>query len=232
MDEVVNLLERMGNREIPVDEDLIIQKLGENKLILGQVDTQGNTFLHYAVKANSYPICSFILEKEPDYVLYANKAWNTPLHIACEYGYYEIAIKLIMVSAALGAVDGELNHKNRDKKTPVELLKIRSEDEKKNRSKDMILAYIENWDTPLHVACREGNVELAFTLLKSGVDWSYRNKKGQTPEDILRTRRDDQSVIDLRKNIILAEMETLHDRHQISNKSRRSRQYYGYIQQQ
>jgi len=111
---------------------------------------------------------------------------ETPLHLACKYGKFEIALLLLKHGA-------RVDTRNIQYQTPLHQLSlswpwrfeevVRIATELKNRDAD-INARGKNHETPLHMAYRNYRLEIAQWLLQNGADKDAKNNKGETPSQL------------------------------------------------
>lgn len=170
-------------------------------------DYKGNIFLHllcglpekYAAKAQE--IISNLLNKNLDLINYKNQARKTPLHIACESKNISIIDLLIKFGADLEA-------KNASDKTPLQenaeifseydryifnignlIVRDNSEELKKqiNTFLEKVNKHGVNYinfqtkNTVLHLACKNGNVEIIQKLINLKANVELHNDDEGTP---------------------------------------------------
>jgi ankyrin repeat protein len=159
-------------RNIPRIRDLILSR----SVDLDQVDQCGNTPLHLAVYILDLDLVKFLLQNDAD-VNMQDHMGNTPLHIASIFNsdprkymnlsrYNDVIIDFMY----------ELHDTNYDHTTEIiNSLLFMSNDANYNKQNNI-------GDTPLHIACIEGNKEAFNVILNDDdVDVNIQNNIGNTP---------------------------------------------------
>ena len=146
-------------------------------------DCYGNSPLHNAVRKGNLNIVNFIMKHihskiRNSYLESHNKIGYTPLHIACEKGYFEIAKLLLEMGADLNALDnyGSTPLFNACESCNPDLVRLLLE-------KGVDLNHRNNkGNTLYHLACLNGNLEIVQILLEYiPSDLNYMNQFGNTP---------------------------------------------------
>lgn len=174
------------------DEMVLLRKLVKlgNEKMLNEVDSKGNTPLHFAcLKGNADILIEFT--NTGVNVNVANNAGVTPLHNACEAKmYYEQLSSLVSKGANPYAADAKgrlpltiIFSSGSD--SQISTLLSNSSDTKADLSKldeSLVNAvHPETKKTLLHYACEAGHINLAAALLERGADPNQADAKGNTP---------------------------------------------------
>lgn len=138
--------------------------------------------LYVALKAGDIEAVLMELERRPDNVNTRNKSGDTPLHIALDKDFTELAKALIKQGAdplkKNVAGVAPLDIMTSEKYNPVfelDLIKFNC---------SHVNMQNQQGNTPLHEALSKKNIEHAEIYLKHGADISIRNKLGKTALDI------------------------------------------------
>tara|TARA_B110000259_G_scaffold130501_1_gene147250 strand:- start:1314 stop:2294 length:981 start_codon:yes stop_codon:yes gene_type:complete len=120
-----------------------------------------------------------------------NRYGDTVLHKACEYEDVKSVTYLLGKKA-------NVNASNDQCKTPL-LVVLYAYIPDKDKSRNIVKQLIQNGakinvrdtdehNTPLHLACDSGDIEIVKLLIKKGANLSKKNKNNETPLDIARKR--------------------------------------------
>ncbi|CAG0883067.1 unnamed protein product [Cyprideis torosa] len=191
-----------------------------------------STPLHFAAGYNRVAVVEFLLQHGAD-VASKDRGGLVALHNACSYGHYEVCELLVRHGAAVNVCDlwkytplheaaskgkadivklllqngADRNRKNRDGKTPLDLVKegdeevadlLRGEAALLEASKKGSVSRVKNLvtlspamincrdsqgrnSTPLHLAAGYNNLEVAEYLLENGADVNAQDKGGLIP---------------------------------------------------
>ena len=145
-------------------------------------EINGNSLLHYAVKAKSYKMAALLVHQGVD-VNMCNECddMNSPLHYACMNGLTHTAELLLSNQAAVNVANqrGEtpmgiaLNHRFLDLAGVLQ-----------RHGADLKEFDETTGDNFLHKACREGQVDVAKWLVRAGLNPNDENKLGVTATKI------------------------------------------------
>jgi ankyrin repeat protein len=149
-------------------------------LNLNVVDGQGRNLLYTAVEVGSMEMVRQLLHQGVR-VNYSDQHLVTPLHVAVTRGQYEI-MKLLLDNGA------DPNAADAHGQTPISLSITEIKDVNYSRLLHKFGGKLdqlfENGETLLHIACRNGNVELAKWLVRSGLNPSTENLLGKSPVEL------------------------------------------------
>ena len=147
----------------------VVQLLRANEIDIGICDNQGSTPLHEACECsyeNAEKIVQLLLKKGAQ-ILEADRDGVTPLHVACREGYVAI-VKLLLIHG-YDMKEDLLNAEDIHGSTALHFaiesgVKSIVEILLKNNSDP--IAQKKNDVTPLHIAARNGHIEIAKYLLQ------------------------------------------------------------------
>ena len=155
----------------------VCQVLLERHAEVDPQDNNGLTPFLMALERGHPDVARLLLDHNAD-VHVRNNERNTPLHFAAYHGYPDVCRILLERNA-------EVDSQNTDGDTPF----LKSW--KNGRNADILQLFLDhNADvrvcdgegyTPLHVAARNGLLELAQTLLERNADVNCQNNHGSTP---------------------------------------------------
>ncbi|CAB0034943.1 unnamed protein product [Trichogramma brassicae] len=125
---------------------------------------------------------------------------NTPLHLALNYDYTELALFLLIMGADPNLADGADGNNG--------LHHVCKMGEGNDGLADMIFgndgykplpinAQNDKGNTPLHLAVKSGASNMVEVLLRHGADSNATNKKGMTPLHLLCKKYDDPTMLNL-----------------------------------
>lgn len=150
-----------------------------SKDLINQLDQDGNSPLHLAVRCGSIEYCKLLLEKRGK-INVQNEAGLTPLHLAVQLGHYEIAEFLVQHKALVNLQDNQgatpAHHAAMHGRS--ELLTLLA-----NAQADLNLTTTKGL-TPLHVAAIKGHHNsVEFLTGTPKVNINAQDKLGKTPLD-------------------------------------------------
>ncbi|ELW68315.1 Caskin-2 [Tupaia chinensis] len=160
--------------------------LGSTKrLNVNYQDADGFSALHHAALGGSLELIALLLEAQATVDIKdsnASLAGQTPLHLAAQYGHYEVSEMLLQHQSNPCLV-------NKAKKTPLDLacefgrLKVAQ----LLLNSHLCVALLEgeakdpcdpNYTTPLHLAAKNGHREVIRQLLRAGIEINRQTKTG------------------------------------------------------
>ncbi|NWW76542.1 ANK2 protein, partial [Climacteris rufus] len=150
----LHIASRLGKTEI-------VQLLLQHMAHPDAATTNGYTPLHISAREGQLDVASVLLEAGASHAM-ATKKGFTPLHVAAKYGSLEVA-KLLLQRRACPDSAG--------KKVALLLLE-------KGASPH---ATAKNGYTPLHIAAKKNQMQIATTLLNYGAETNILTKQGVTP---------------------------------------------------
>ncbi|KAJ7989398.1 hypothetical protein DPEC_G00304130 [Dallia pectoralis] len=112
------------------------------------VSQDGHIPLHLAAQYGHYDVSEMLLQHQSNPCL-INKAKKTPLDLACEFGRVKVAQLLLSSNMVVALLEG-------DRKEPTD----------------------SAFNTPLHLAARNGHKDIIRLLLKAGIDLNRATKAG------------------------------------------------------
>ncbi|XP_034151137.1 caskin-2 isoform X3 [Esox lucius] len=112
------------------------------------VSQDGHIPLHLAAQYGHYDVSEMLLQHQSNPCL-INKAKKTPLDLACEFGRVKVAQLLLSSNMVVALLEG-------DRKEPTD----------------------SAFNTPLHLAARNGHKDIIRLLLKAGIDINRATKAG------------------------------------------------------
>ena len=118
----------------------IIQELIKNNEILDCNDCEGFQPIHYAAMGGNFEVITFLYQNELNMFPCANSDSLTPLHLACQFGYYNIVRFYCEIIIPCNEI-GNLTR--------------------------FIARYCKNKITPLHVACKYGQERIVNYFLSA-----------------------------------------------------------------
>ncbi|XP_060849352.1 death-associated protein kinase 1-like isoform X2 [Rhopalosiphum padi] len=141
-------------------------------------DINGNTPLHLATRNNNVCVIKSLLFRQPKVAYEQNNNGDTPMHIACLYGYLECVMKLVEHNVTADMVNENLD-------TPL-LVAI------KEKHEDVVIYLLHNapgnldifnseGNAPIHVAVQEGLLNVVETIINMGHSFEYPNDRGLYP---------------------------------------------------
>ena len=146
------------------------------------IDKEDRTVLYWAAMQNHKNVIDVLLkDSRSSQLLQASDRFdNTPLHVACERGYHDIALTLIEAGS-------DVDNKNEDERTPLHLAAREGRVKicKEILKKDAFSIHDEDSEsnTALHMACMHGHARVVSTLISYGADIKSRNYFLWTPLD-------------------------------------------------
>ena len=146
------------------------------------LDKEERTVLYWAAMQNHKNVIDVLLkDSRSSQLLQASDRFdNTPLHVACERGYHDIALTLIEAGS-------DVDNKNEDERTPLHLAAREGRVKicKEILKKDAFSIHDEDSEsnTALHMACMYGHARVVSTLISYGADIKSRNYFLWTPLD-------------------------------------------------
>jgi ankyrin repeat protein len=157
------------------NSDYIRNIISENPDRINQIDEDGNSFLHLAVRAGNADIVKFLISKGAD-VNIKDIYGQTPIQIAPHIGNAEVVIQLVSKGA-------EINIKNSIGRTPLhdtvyhnqfQIVKYLVSQGAEINTKDI------RSKTPLHDGVINNNVEISKYLITKGADVNVKDGDGKT----------------------------------------------------
>ncbi|XP_041719579.2 caskin-2 isoform X7 [Coregonus clupeaformis] len=112
------------------------------------VSQDGHIPLHLAAQYGHYDVSEMLLQHQSNPCL-INKTKKTPLDLACEFGRVKVAQLLLSSNMVVALLEG-------DRKEPTD----------------------SGFNTPLHLAARNGHKDIIRLLLKAGIDINRATKAG------------------------------------------------------
>ena len=143
----------------------------------GGGEPEDQLFIHIE-NNNITGILNLISDSENIVIDTINNEGNTPLHIACKYGYIEVVNILIENGGDINMANGY------DSDTPLHLaisnnhLEVAMDLIKYNAN---INATNSDQSTPLHLACLNGNIKIAMALIEKGAVIDAIDNRQNTP---------------------------------------------------
>ncbi|KAL5457262.1 hypothetical protein EMCRGX_G034509 [Ephydatia muelleri] len=143
-----------------------------------QVDARNEvnkTPIHLAAENGHAAVVARLIEHDPDTAKDEDEDSNTPLHCACSHGHLSVAKVLLEANARLDARNASLW-------TPVDcasaggwaaIVELLAD-----AQADVCTTDKPNKVTPLHLACREGNVQVVEVLMQNGASVATLDQDG------------------------------------------------------
>ncbi|KAF3656111.1 putative ankyrin repeat-containing protein-like [Capsicum annuum] len=129
----------------------------------------GDTALHKAVRSRHQDVARLLVKEDPEFEFPSNKAQETPLYLAAEYGLREALVEILNSCKQPTSSAGPLN------RTPLHAAVIQEHTGVKEVVSDMLgwkksLAYLpagseNDWTTATHIAAGAGKVDVLHELL-------------------------------------------------------------------
>ncbi|KAL5486880.1 hypothetical protein EMCRGX_G019417 [Ephydatia muelleri] len=156
-------------------------KLGVVSILLRvgvQVDARNEvnkTPIHLAAENGHAAVVARLIEHDPDTAKDEDEDSNTPLHCACSHGHLSVAKVLLEANTRLDARNASLW-------TPVDcasaggwaaIVELLAD-----AQADVCTTDKPNKVTPLHLACREGNVQVVEVLMQNGASVAALDQDG------------------------------------------------------
>ena len=142
-------------------------------------NNNGNTALHIACRVNNATFVDALLKQKACNLGIKNSDGNTPLHVACSQGYSEIAKMIASVSC------NELYTLNNSFQSPFQVASSESIFQNPELCRLLVTKMYENNDsfgnTPLHIACKDNDVQLLKVAVELKCDPNLTNITGETP---------------------------------------------------
>ncbi|NXO23312.1 ANK2 protein, partial [Cisticola juncidis] len=163
----LHIASRLGKTEI-------VQLLLQHMAHPDAATTNGYTPLHISAREGQLDVASVLLEAGASHSMSTKKGF-TPLHVAAKYGSLEVA-KLLLQRRACPDSAGKV------------LLgrKVRSVFHSSLRRNSTLFSFFfpgwcQNGYTPLHIAAKKNQMQIATTLLSYGAETNILTKQGVTP---------------------------------------------------
>ena len=159
----------------------IINILYNNGCNINATNKYNQNILHQACLYQIPEIIEFLCQKHVDYN-HLDIFSKTPIHYACEYGFIDNAIVLIMNGCLVHIPESTiqplhiLSLSNFNFELQIEFVKLLLENGADINSRHKIFRY-----TPLHSACLKNNLILVYFLLENGADPNIKQNQGNTP---------------------------------------------------
>jgi len=161
----------------------VVKYLSSRDADLEYKDRNDQTIIHLAAKNDQSAVIHALLEKNDDahYLVNENDQFdNTPLHLACQFGFLE-TVKVLL------KYDADIDNKNEDEQTPFHLAAKHGHVDvvqclvEANRS--AIFHKDEDDNTALHLAATEKMTYTVDALLSEGASVFEKNDNNWTPLD-------------------------------------------------
>ncbi|KFW64599.1 Ankyrin-2, partial [Pygoscelis adeliae] len=154
----LHIASRLGKTEI-------VQLLLQHMAHPDAATTNGYTPLHISAREGQVDVASVLLEAGASHSMSTKKGF-TPLHVAAKYGSLEVA-KLLLQRRASPDSAGKVLIRGKKKKVSGVL--------------ESSLGKKCNGYTPLHIAAKKNQMQIATTLLNYGAETNILTKQGVTP---------------------------------------------------
>ncbi|NXL47833.1 ANK2 protein, partial [Podilymbus podiceps] len=168
----LHIASRLGKTEI-------VQLLLQHMAHPDAATTNGYTPLHISAREGQVDVASVLLEAGASHSMSTKKGF-TPLHVAAKYGSLEVAKLLLQRRASPDSAGKVLTGK-----------KERKKEKGKSVKKSIFGSYLGKssggswwaWNgyTPLHIAAKKNQMQIATTLLNYGAETNILTKQGVTP---------------------------------------------------
>jgi ankyrin repeat protein len=150
-------------------------------LKLNVEDRTGKNLLHVAAHVGSLAMATQLL-RQGVLVNHPDQHLTTPLHIAVTQTQFDIAQLFLEHGADPNALDQQ-------NQSPISLSILKLKDLNYSRllhkfGAKLETSFLDNGESFLHVACRNGNVELAKWLVRNGLNPSAENNQGKSPVEL------------------------------------------------
>lgn len=160
------------------------------------VSADGHTLLHCACKHGHVEIVSLLIAKGAD-IWVKNDHGDTPFHLACLYGHIEVVRSWPDCSEyyPIKNSDGQIPLYYACREGHLEIVRSRLSEFIEDRVKFCQMGPLQRnrlayetidakdyWgNTPLHIACDRGRLEIAKELILAGANRYVLNKNGRSP---------------------------------------------------
>lgn len=133
-----------------------VERLLKLDIDLDMRDDEGRCALHLAIQARHKELVRFLLQRPVD-ITFVTDAGRTALHFACAHNDLYLVHWLLHIHRLNGDWDQTIHRLTKD-----------------------------DGENALHLAAMWGNVRIGTRLIKRGIDFTCKNKQGQTPADVAR----------------------------------------------
>jgi ankyrin repeat protein len=181
----LKLIEASKNGDFKKVKKALTPSLFSKKINIEIEDDGGRTPLILAVDGGHKEIVEFLISKKAN--IEANKSGLTPVMIAAQKGYIEIAEVLVLHKADINRYGSVMVYGDVNVSVTTTALILAVQ----NSHYDMISFLLERevdvdssdlyYDTALHHAVKQNNIEIAKLLISKNSYLNQQNKKGYTP---------------------------------------------------
>ncbi|NXK10914.1 ANK2 protein, partial [Herpetotheres cachinnans] len=171
----LHIASRLGKTEI-------VQLLLQHMAHPDAATTNGYTPLHISAREGQVDVASVLLEAGASHSMSTKKGF-TPLHVAAKYGSLEVAKLLLQRRASPDSAGKVLTRK--EKKPQVSSIWDSSLGKncvkRARKAAAAAVTFVRNGYTPLHIAAKKNQMQIATTLLNYGAETNILTKQGVTP---------------------------------------------------
>ncbi|XP_048242568.1 serine/threonine-protein phosphatase 6 regulatory ankyrin repeat subunit B-like isoform X4 [Haliotis rufescens] len=177
-DNIINTEDNIGNTALHLaaqngHTEIVKKMLEKHKAEHGRKNDSERTALHLAAEKGHTQTVGVIVARHKQGVFAEDQDRNTPLHLAAKGGHKE-TVQLLVKNGA------DMNQMNVHGMTPLDLAAKHGEVEicEMLARKDPHTGLKGCNECPLHLACREGHLNVAMFLLQTKADMTHRNSGG------------------------------------------------------